>query len=212
MNGRLLAVFALLAAATLVVASAVAQDAGEVLPAAADAGTTADAEAPPDDHDAEPPAVSDAGTPPPEPDAGAPTVADAGVPPPEPDAGAPTVADAGRGEARRVIARRREAALVGGWVAATHDPSSSTVTVDDLVLGANGEWTRGQSRVGSDQGLLAPPEETSGTWFTEEGTLVLLDRGSAVDEVLRSAFLIDDRSEELTLEVGGGPVLYYRYR
>ena len=111
-----------------------------------------------------------------------------------------------------MIARRREAALVGGWVASTHDPASSTVTVDDLVLGANGEWTRRIGRVASDQGLLEPPEESSGTWFTEEGTVVLLDRGSAVDEVLRSAFLIDDRSEQLTLEADGGPVLYHRYR
>lgn len=207
MSGRLLAVFALLAVATVAVASAVAQDADDVEAAAADAGPTVDAEAPADDPDAG--AAPDAGEPAEAADAEEPTPgADAAG-----DVGAgPAVYDAGRAEARRVVARRREAALVGGWVASTHDLASRTVTVDDLVLGANGEWIRRIGRVGSDQGLLEPPEESTGTWFTEEGTVVLLDRGSAVDEVLRSAFLIDDRSEELTLEVGGEPVLYHRYR
>jgi len=203
MNARSLAVSALLAAAVLVVASAVgAQDAGDAPPAAsAGAGAAADS----------PDAASAA-------DAGEPTSAveaTDGAPDEPAEAETRTASardDAGRAEARRVVARRREAALVGGWVASTHDPASATVTVDDLVLGANGEWTRRVSRVGSDQGLLAPPAESSGTWFTEEGTVVLLDRGSAVDEVLRSPFSIDDRSERLTLEADGGPVLYYRFR
>jgi hypothetical protein len=208
MNGRLFAGFALLAVATLAVASAVAQvDGAAAAPAAPDAGTTiapaADAEEP-EAGELEVVPAADA----PEPS----EAADAGEPPPEPDSAPPAVQDAGAAEARRVVARRREAALVGGWVSSTHDVAAFTVTVDDLLLGANGEWTRRASRVGSDQGLREPPTETSGTWFTEEGTVVLLDRGSAVDEVLRSPFLIDDRSEQLTLEVDGRPVLYYRYR
>lgn len=208
MSRRSAAACALIAAAALVVASAVAaQDVGSGPPAAAapnegavDAGASA----------GEPEVAPgpDAG----EPTSDAPVTADgtAGAET-TPEAGEAS-SDPGRGEARRVVSRRREAALVGGWVASVHDPASFTVTVDDLVLGANGEWTRRVSRVGSDRGLLAPPEESSGTWFTEESTVVLLDRGSAVDEVLRSPFLIDDRSELLTLESEGGPVVYYRYR
>lgn len=211
MNARPLAVFVLLAAATLVFASAVgAQDAGDASPVAAEAAAGAGATGPgADSPDATAPDEADAGE-----LADAPGTTD-GAPDGPADAGmraAQAPEDTGRAETRRVVARRREAALVGGWVASTHDAASSTVTVDDLVLGANGEWTRRISRVGSDQGLLAPPVESSGTWFTEQGTVVLLDRGSAVDEVLRSPFLIDDRSEQLTLESDGGPVLYYRYR
>jgi hypothetical protein len=202
MNGRSLAAFALLAVALLAVASAVAQVADDPAPPAADVGSTADAEPPVDDPDAV--ATVDTGEPV--------EASEAGEPPAEPDAEPATVRDAGASEARRVITRRREAALVGGWVASTHDTASYTVTVDDIVLGANGEWTRRTSRISSDQGLLAPPDETSGTWFTEETTVVLLDRGSAVDERLRSVYLIDDRSEQLTLELDGGPVVYYRYR
>jgi hypothetical protein len=115
-------------------------------------------------------------------------------------------------ETSRVVQRRREAALVGGWVHSARDQVTGRFSVDDLMLGANGEWVRRTSSVDSTSGLAAPPAEASGTWFTEEGTLVLLVRGSAVDEVMRAAFQIDDRSERLVLELDGGPTTYNRYR
>jgi len=201
MNARPMAVVAPLAAAVLVVASAVgAQDAGV---ASAAAGVDADPAA--DVPDAA--AAADVGA-----STNAAEAAD-GTPGESVEVRAmSTSANDAPVEARRGGTRRREAALVGGWVASSRDPASSTVLVDDLVLGANGEWTRRISRVGSDQGLLAPPAESSGTWFTEAGTVVLLDRGSAADEVLRSPYSIDDRSEQLTLESDEEPLRYYRYR
>jgi hypothetical protein len=120
--------------------------------------------------------------------------------------------DDGGADARRVISRRREAALVGGWVRSELDAATGTVVVEDLGLGANGEWVRRRSTVNDETGLAGPPEETTGAWFTQESELILLARGSAVDEVLHATFQIDDRSERLVLELPSAPTTFFRYR
>ncbi|MBI5502223.1 MAG: hypothetical protein HY907_18410 [Deltaproteobacteria bacterium] len=112
----------------------------------------------------------------------------------------------------RVVQRRREASLVGGWVHSVRDEAAGRFTVDDVQLDATGQFRRRQSDVDAAAGIAAAPAESTGTWFTEEATLVLLAQGSAVDEVLRAAFQIDDRSETLVLELPGGPASYFRYR
>jgi hypothetical protein len=188
--------------AALAVATAVAQVSPALEPA-----SPADAGAPePDVVVEEAVAVADAGT-----------LAPNAVEGTEPDA-APTVADVeedrneGTTDGRRVISRRREAALVGGWVRSELDAVAGTVAVDDLGLGANGEWVRRRSTISDETGLAGPPEETNGAWFTQESELILLARGSAVDEVLRATFQIDDRSERLVLELPSGPTTFFRYR
>ena len=166
----------------------------------ADAGSGTSATEP-DAGAAEPDAAAAA-----EPDAAAAVEPDAT---PEPEAG--TTATSAT-DVSRVVQRRREAALVGGWVHSTRDDDAARFVVDDLRLAATGEWVRRQSRVDAQAGMTDPPEESSGTWFTEEGDLVLVARGSAVDEVLRAPFQIDDRSETLIVELSDGTVSYYRYR
>ncbi len=198
--------------AALAVATAMAQvspapqPAPDPDPASGDAGA-----AEPDAVVEESTAAADAG--PVEPDA---TSAEPDAAPVEPDA-APIATETGGprdagGDARRVVSRRREAALVGGWVRSELDATAGTVVVDDLGLGANGEWLRRRSAVRDDTGLAAPPEEAGGVWFTQDAELVLLARGSAVDEVLRATFQIDDRSERLVLELPAGPATFFRYR
>ena len=203
-----------------VVATAVAQVAPDDPPTVQEAGdaepgtSTTETDAGADDPDAATAA---------EPDAAAATEPDAT---PEPDgreevdaapAEATAMPEAGttatsETDVSRVVQRRREAALVGGWVQSTRDDAAARFVVDDLRLAATGEWLRRQSSVDAQAGMTDPPEESSGTWFTEEGDLVLVARGSAVDEVLRAAYQIDDRSETLILELSGGTVSYYRYR
>jgi hypothetical protein len=133
---------------------------------------------------------------------------------------------------RRVSSREHDPTLVGGWVASRtlhRNPDGVTTEVDDLVLGANGDWTRRRSIVGTagdGGGLAGEPESTGGTWFTETApadgtggatttvrTLVLLRAGSAVVEELRSAYDIGEPWDILVLrDAPGGFTVYFRYR
>ncbi|MBI5488934.1 MAG: hypothetical protein HY905_16490 [Deltaproteobacteria bacterium] len=168
-------------------------------PATADAGGASEPEQT---------ATADAGAPP-EPDAAEDVTA---TQQPEAAAETSTPRIASDADISRVVQRRREAALVGGWVHSSRDEAAGRFVVDDLQLDATGQFTRRQSGVDADTGMATPSDESTGTWFTEEGTLVLLAQGSAIDEVLRAAFQIDDRSETLVVELPGGPASYFRYR
>jgi hypothetical protein len=92
--------------------------------------------------------------------------------------------------------------------------ADGTVLVDDLLLDPSGQWTWRRSRIDSTTGLVPEPEETSGTaWFTDETTLVILERGSLTEERLRAEYEINDRSDLLTLRpVVGGEWVLDRYR
>jgi hypothetical protein len=191
----------------LLIVAAVATALAQVAPTDEPAPATTEPVAEPADADAgtaaAEPAAADAGEP------EATDVTESEATEPELDAGEPPPRIS---ETTRVVQRRREAALVGGWVSSARDQGTGRFAVDDLMLGANGEWVRRTSVVDSTSGLAAPAVEASGTWFTEEATLVLLARGSAVDEVMRAAYQIDDRSEKLVLELDGGPTTFHRYR
>lgn len=111
-----------------------------------------------------------------------------------------------------VTARRRDPSVVGGWVRSW--TGSGGVTVEEIVLWSNGEWRRRTAVVSPATGLLGEPAEEIGTWYTEEGTLVLLEHGSAPSEALRAAYELSDRADSLTLRRGEGgvPIEYFRYR
>jgi hypothetical protein len=184
----------------LLIVAAVATALAQVAPTDEPAPATTEPVAEPADSDAGTAAAEPAAADAVEPEATDVTEPEAGEPPPR------------ISETTRVVQRRREAALVGGWVSSARDQGTGRFAVDDLMLGANGEWVRRTADIDSTSGLAVPPVEASGTWFTEDATLVLLARGSAIDEVLRAAYQIDDRSEKLVLELDGGPTTFHRYR
>ena len=107
---------------------------------------------------------------------------------------------------------RRDTGLIGGWVRSWED--EGRIGVEDLLLASNGEWLRRQGVVSSDAGAVAPPDESNGMWYTDSGTLILLESRTSDRAMLRRPYLLDDETDRLTLSAEGesGPLVYFRYR
>ncbi|MDI7269542.1 MAG: hypothetical protein QME96_16255, partial [Myxococcota bacterium] len=127
------------------------------------------------------------------------------------------------------VVRRRDSSVIGGWVSARVE--GARVAVDEFVFLSNGEWRRRTVEVDPASGLVLAagtdpagvedggsagrePGETHGIWHTEEGFLVLIERGPGAREELRVRYELDERAEKLTLPAGeaGDAVAYHRYR